>query len=144
MKKLVIALIIIVLLAGIGIGITYAATDFWSGKARITIESTGGSGNLVVTSVVPREGTWDEGTSIWTVSIAPGERATLTVNYQNIGEGPAQVDWYFSNHPSYLYFSMVGDFVTQPGETASVGIDIIVSVDAPAGPVPDITMDLMF
>jgi len=84
--KALLVVLIVTLLVG---GVVYAYQTIWSGKVRITIEPAikGTAENIEVTKVVANQGTWNNETKTWTVSVLQGDAAYLVVYLTNTGPG---------------------------------------------------------
>ena len=92
MNRIWIAVIIVLMLTLVFCGAVYAYSNFWSGKAQITITSSTSSGvslnegtNVKVTKVEAKQGNWNDATKTWTVSIHRGDSAYLVVWLTNNG-----------------------------------------------------------
>lgn len=144
------ALMITVISALIIAGGIYAYQTLWSGKAHITIEPPAGEGQLEVTGVTAgSNGSWDDVTNTWTVSIAKGESARLTVHLRNTDGDAVSYLPYIDNHEltTYVapgvYMQTTGDLsLLAAGESGSIRYSVRAEADAEPGTLPEIQLEI--
>jgi len=150
--KALIAVIIVTLLLG---GIVYAYETIWSGKARITIEAPASAGQLEVTDIEARfNGTWDDSTDTWTVSIARGQGAQLKISLRNIGGDVATCYAYINGEQVssphtyiasgvYVSFIPIPPIVLAANESGSIIYCVEAEADAEPGTLPEIDLEII-
>lgn len=145
MKKLVIILVVVALLAGVGVGIAYATTTIWSGKAHITIEEPTGAAQCEITDITAENSSWDNATKTWTVSIARAEYATLFVKVKNIGGDAVDLKAYVNGHMGWAYLApgvkaCGSSYLLAAGHTIGLNFTVAADADAAAQTLSDIQL----
>jgi len=140
------ALIITAVSGLIIVGGVYAYETLWSGKAHITVEAPSGEAQLQITEVSVDEGTWDDATGVWTVSIPRGGDAALYVHLRNDGGDVIVVNGEAEGETHYYEVDGVRiwpDSVTLPGgQSDTLGFLVTVAADAEPGTLPEIKLEI--
>ena len=151
-KSFVRALIITVVSGLIIVGGIYAYETLWSGKSHIIIEPPEGAGQLEVTNVEARHGTWDDSSKTWTVSIPRGGHGELDVTVTNVGGDATTCYMYISNidpAPGVTLTAFLAcphsgwstsGYVLAAGESKTMEFVVWASADAQPGTLPEIEL----
>ncbi len=148
--KAVIAAVVVALLLGVSV---YAYETLWSGKARITVEPPGEPGELEVTEIKVYTGTWNESAKTWTVSLVRGEYTFLDVYLKNTGSEIAVVHGRVNGSLSFSpregvtvetgYQPAYNGIGIMGGQTGAVRFSVRAEVDAEAGDVPEVHLQVV-
>ena len=148
--RAVIAAVVVTLVLS---GAVYAYDTLWSGRAHITVEPPGDLGELEVTQIKVNKGTWHESSGTWTVSLVRGDSANLEVYLKNTGSEIAVVHGRINGSLSFSPRAGVTvETAYQPnyngvgilgGQTRAVGFTVRVAVDAEAGEVPEVQLQVV-